>query len=119
MTEDSKPEWGTMSAQHMVEHLEYSLRVASGEIQDFDIQTPEKILEKVHETIYTHQPMPRNYEAPKVLQDKIKDLRYESLAEAKQKLMEAYDEFLTYFKENPEATTKNAKGRISPYIPGK
>lgn len=108
LTEDAKPEWGTMSAQHMVEHLEYSLRVASGEIQDFDIQTPEKILEKVHETIYTHQPMPRNYEAPKILQDKIKDLRYESLAEAKQKLMESYDEFLTYFKENPEATTKNA-----------
>lgn len=108
LTEDTKPEWGTMSAQHMIEHLEYSVRVASGEIQDFDIQTPEKILEKVHETIYTHQPMPRNYEAPKVLQDRINDLQYESLTEAKQKLMEAYEEYLTYFKENPEATTKNA-----------
>jgi len=102
------PHWGAMTAQHMVEHLEYSLRIASGEIQDFEIETPEKILEKVHDSLYGHMPMPKNYEAPKILQDRIKKLRYESLVGARQKLLEAYDEFQLYFKENQGATTKNA-----------
>lgn len=108
LTEDTKPLWGTMSPQQMVEHLEYSLRVASGEIQDFEIETPEKYLEKVQDSLYTHDKMPRNFDAPKLLEKLLSEARYENLAEAKTKLLEAYDEFELYFKENPEATTKNA-----------
>jgi oxepin-CoA hydrolase/3-oxo-5,6-dehydrosuberyl-CoA semialdehyde dehydrogenase len=33
-----------MTPQHMIEHLEYTYKIASGEIQDFEIATPEKIL---------------------------------------------------------------------------
>ena len=108
LSEDAQPHWGTMTAQHMIEHLAYSLRVASGEIQDFEIETPEKILEKVHESIYNHVPMPKNYKAPEILQQKVAKLEYENLSEAKAKLLEAYDAFELYFKEHPEATTKNA-----------
>ena len=107
LTEDSKPVWGTMTAQHMVEHLEYSLRIASSEIQDFEIETPEKILEKVHDSLYNHRAMPRNFEAPKVLEVQVKDLRFENLNIAKHKLLETYDEFISYFKENKGVTTKN------------
>ncbi len=108
LSEESKPNWGTMTAQEMVEHLEYSLRVASGEVQDFEIETPEKYLEQVHESLYTHAPMPKNYKAPEVLEKRLVTLQYQNLAEAKVKLLEAYDEFLAYFKENPEGSTKNA-----------
>ena len=108
LTEDTKPQWGHMSPQGMVEHLEYSLRVANGEIQDFDIETPEKILEKVHDSLYNHRSMPRNYEAPKVLKERMETLRYDSLNAAKQGLLEAYDAFETYFKEHKGLTTKNA-----------
>jgi oxepin-CoA hydrolase/3-oxo-5,6-dehydrosuberyl-CoA semialdehyde dehydrogenase len=108
LTEETKPAWGSMTPQQMVEHLEYSLLVASGENQDFDIETPEKILEKVHDTLYNHNPMPRNFDAPKLLEKVIEKSRYENLAEAKTKLLEAYDAFELYFKENPKVTTKNA-----------
>ena len=108
LKEDAKPVWGKMSAQQMVEHLEYSLRVASSEIQDFDIETPAKILEKVHENLYTFDAMPKNYKAPKVLEERCVVLRYENLTGAKQALLTAYEEFTTYFKENPEIRTKNA-----------
>ncbi len=108
LTENTKPNWGKMNAQEMIEHLEYSVRVASGEIQDFEIETPEKILEKVHESIYTHTFMPKNYKAPKVLKERLVKLQYENLAEAKVKLIAAYAEFLEFFKENPEVKTKNA-----------
>ncbi|QHI36799.1 Bifunctional protein PaaZ [Kordia antarctica] len=108
LTEDTKPVWGNMSSQQMVEHLEYTLKVASGEIQDFEIETPEKYLEKVQDSLYTHDKMPRNFDAPKLLEKLISEARYENLAEAKHKLLEAYDAYELYFKENPKATTKNA-----------
>ncbi len=40
-----------MTSQHMIEHLEFTYRIASGEIQDFEIVTPEKYLEKVQESL--------------------------------------------------------------------
>ena len=107
LSEDTKPLWGNMTPQHMVEHLEYSTRISSGEIQDIEIATPEKILEKVHNTLYNYNKMPRNFGAPERLEEELKTLSYESLDEAKQKLLEAYDRFEAYFKEHPEATQKN------------
>ena len=108
LTADTKPIWGKMTPQQMVEHLEYTLRVASGEIQDFEIETPEKILETVHDSIYTYDTMPKNYDAPKLLEDTLSNLRYENLEASKKGLMLVYADFITYFKENPEVTTKNA-----------
>ena len=107
LTEDTKPVWGIMSPQHMVEHLEYTFRIASGEIQDFEIDTPEKILEKVHDTLYNYKPMPRLHKFPLAIKELKEDLQHENLIIAKQKMLEAYDEFEIYFKENPKAVTKN------------
>jgi oxepin-CoA hydrolase / 3-oxo-5,6-dehydrosuberyl-CoA semialdehyde dehydrogenase len=107
LTEDTKPLWGTMTPQHMLEHLELSVRIASGEIQDFEINTPDKILEKVHDSLYNHRAMPRNFEAPQFFESDIEKLHYENLSVAKQKLLESYDEFTNHFQENPKATTKN------------
>lgn len=108
LTEETKPQWGTMSAQHMLEHIEYTYRIASGEIQDFDITTPEKILEKVHATLYNYKKMPQGYDFPLAEKSEIKRLKHESLEAAKEKFLEARDEYLNYFKENPDATLKNA-----------
>ena len=89
----------------MIEHLEYTYLIASGEIQDFDVVTPEKILEKVQETLYNFDPMPQNYEFP--LSKRLKKLKHDSLEVAKIKLMEAREEYLDFFKEYPDAKTKN------------
>jgi oxepin-CoA hydrolase/3-oxo-5,6-dehydrosuberyl-CoA semialdehyde dehydrogenase len=64
LKEDAKPKWGTMSSQHMLEHLDFTYRIASGELQDFDIKTPEKILEKVHNTLYNYDKMPKEHMFP-------------------------------------------------------
>ena len=44
--------WGIMTPQHMVEHLEYTYRIASAEIQDFEIATPEKHIRKSTRIVY-------------------------------------------------------------------
>lgn len=108
LTEESKPAWGTMSPQHMIEHLEYSVRIASGEIQDFDIETPERVLEKYHDSLYNHRALPRLHKAPKVLQEQVETLRFESLEMAKQQFLETYDRYERHFNENPGVRTNNA-----------
>jgi oxepin-CoA hydrolase/3-oxo-5,6-dehydrosuberyl-CoA semialdehyde dehydrogenase len=107
LTKDTKPVWGTMTPQHMVEHLEFTFKIASGENQDFEVSTPENILEKVHDSLYNHKQMPKNFDAPSFLEKDIEKLQHNNLSEAKQKLFESYDKFVAYFHENPESTIKN------------
>ncbi|MHA7058727.1 phenylacetic acid degradation bifunctional protein PaaZ [Aquimarina sp. M1] len=108
LTEDAKPKWGIMTAQHMLEHIEKTIRMGAGEIQDFEIATPEKYLEKVQEMVYNHKPMPKGHKHPLMKEGVVEDLIHEDLSTAKIKLLEAMDELEIYFKENPEALTKNA-----------
>jgi oxepin-CoA hydrolase / 3-oxo-5,6-dehydrosuberyl-CoA semialdehyde dehydrogenase len=107
LSEDSKPKWGILTAQHMVEHLEFTYRIASGENQDFEVATPEKYLEKAQEMLYNYEPMNHNHAFPLHKKDQLEDLIHENLVIAKEKLLEAREQYLEFFKENPEATTKN------------
>ena len=107
LTDDTKPKWGNLTPQRMIEHLEYTYRIASGEIQDFEINTPEKYLEKVHASLYNYEKLPREYDFPLAEKSEIENIKHESLEAAKSKMMEARQQYLDYFKENPEAITKN------------
>ena len=108
LKKETKAKWGELTAQHMIEHLEYTYRIASGEIQDFDVNTPEKHLEKVHATLYNYDKMPRGYDFPLAEKSKINELKHDSLEKAIEKMLEARNEYVQFFEENPEATTKNA-----------
>jgi oxepin-CoA hydrolase / 3-oxo-5,6-dehydrosuberyl-CoA semialdehyde dehydrogenase len=107
LTEKSKPQWGSLTSQHMIEHLEYTYRIAVGEIQDFEITTPQKILEKVHATLYNYKKMPREYDFPLAEKSEIEKLKHPDLVKAKERMLEARAEYLAYFKENEDARTKN------------
>ncbi len=116
LTDDTKPKWGNLSPQQMIEHLEYTYRIASGENQDFEIATPEKILEKVKNTLYNYDKMPREHMFPLAKESKIMELKHSNLKEAIAKLNEARESYLEYFKENPKAITKNVVfGELNKY----
>ena len=51
--------------------------------------------------------MPRNFGAPKRLENEINSLKHDSFDLAKEKLLEAFDDYDNYFKENPEARLRN------------
>jgi len=104
---DSMPKWGTLTPQHMLEHLELSYRIASGEIQDFEIATPEKYIEKVQETLYNYESMPQGFDFPLSKKGVLEKLNHENLQVAKLKLIEAREAYLAFFKEYPKVTTKN------------
>lgn len=107
LTEDTKPKWGILTPQHLVEHLEEGYRILSGEIQDFDIVTPEKILDKVHASLYNYEKFPHNTHFPTMKKGELEDLKHPDLATAKTKMLEAREEYLEFFKENPDAELKN------------
>ena len=107
LTEDSKPKWGIMTPQHLIEHLEEGYRILSGEKQDFDIATPEKILDKVHNSLYNYEKFPQNSHFPTMKKGVLEDLKYPDLASAKEKFFEAREDYKTFFKENPDAVLKN------------
>src|SRR5690554_1917602 len=107
LTEDSKPKWGIMTPQHLVEHLEEGYRILSGEQQDFEIATPEKILEKVHNSLYNYDKFPQNSHFPTMKKGELEALKHPDLATAKEKMLEAREEYKTFFKENPDAVLKN------------
>jgi oxepin-CoA hydrolase/3-oxo-5,6-dehydrosuberyl-CoA semialdehyde dehydrogenase len=107
LTEDAKPRWGILTPQHLLEHLEQGYRIMSGEIQDFEIATPEKILDKVHHSLYNYDKFPMGTSFPTMKKGALEDLIHPDFAAAKVKFWEAREAYLSFFKENPEAVLKN------------
>lgn len=107
LTENDKPKWGIMTPQHMLEHLEESYKVLGGQIQDFEIVTPEKIVEKVRNSLYNYEKFPQNSQFPTMKKGELEDLKHPDLATAKEKFFEAREEYTAFFKENPDAVLKN------------
>ncbi|WP_299338170.1 phenylacetic acid degradation bifunctional protein PaaZ [uncultured Psychroserpens sp.] len=107
LSEDTKPKWGIMTPQHMIEHLEYTYKIAAGEIQDFEISTPEKILEKVKNSLYSYDEFPKNSQFPLLEKDTLDDLKHENLTSAIERFKSQREAYLEYFKEHPEATLNN------------
>lgn len=106
LTADTKPHWGIMTPQHMVEHLEFLHLMALGRVQT-EIVTPEKHIEKYQDSLFNYKPMPRSFDHPLLRKNELEDLKHGSLDEAKTALLNTYDEFESYFKENPGAETPN------------
>ena len=107
LTENTKPSWGILTPQHLLEHLEQGYRIMSGEIQDFEIATPEKILDKVHNSLYNYDKFPRGTQFPTMKKGELETLIHPDLETAKAKFFEARENYKTFFKENPQATMKN------------
>ena len=64
LTENTKPSWGILTPQHLLEHLEHGYRIMSGEIQDFEVATPSTILDKVHNSLYNYEKFPMGTNFP-------------------------------------------------------
>ena len=107
LTSDTKPKWGIMTPQHMIEHLEYTYKIASGEIQDFEVATSEKILEKVHNSLWSYDKFPRNTQFPQLKKDTLEPLKHSDLNTAIEKFKVQREKYIVFFKENPEAKLKN------------
>ncbi|PHN06322.1 phenylacetic acid degradation bifunctional protein PaaZ [Flavilitoribacter nigricans] len=103
LTEQHTAQWGSLTPQHMVEHLEWAFLIALEKIQAPILTPPEKI-EKYQDWLYTYQPIVHNYANPLLRKGKLEDLRYDDLESAKTALLRAMDDIEAFFKNNPDAT---------------
>ena len=102
---ETKPLWGTMTSQKMIEHLVNTFRVSSGKIYIQCFSQAEKlpILKKI---LMSDRPMPRGFDSPanKVLPQKYE---FENLDTAIENLRKEVKDYYKYFEENPYAKTVN------------
>ncbi len=107
LKEDTKPKWGKMTAQEMVEHLRNLMEVAVGN-RHMDIVTPEEHLEKYQESLYNHRAMPKNFKAPYLKDGVPLEPQFENFEAARKGFIEAYAAFEQYHKEHPDAVFNHA-----------
>jgi hypothetical protein len=101
LTPETKPSWGTMSAQRMVEHLTDALRVANGKNPQ-SVATPEDKLEKMLLFLESDQPMPQNVPIPFTTPDE--NIRHEELELAIDEFVEEWLEFEELYATEPGRT---------------
>ncbi|MFC5271505.1 DUF1569 domain-containing protein [Adhaeribacter terreus] len=101
LTEDSKPHWGKMTAQHVLEHLGNTLVIVSTK-KEIPVITPEDKLPAYLQFLKSDKPFDRDIPNPFV-GDTPPALRFENLDTAKTKLLAALEGFYKFFAENPEA----------------
>ncbi len=105
LEEKTPAQWGVMTAQHMVEHLIDTLYISSRptDIEAFNPPEKQGVMKKF---LFSDKPMPRNFKSP-AMDEAPKPLKYDSFEKAVDVFKDLYDQFHTYFKENPDAKLTN------------
>lgn len=102
---DSKPNWGKMTAQHMVEHLTSTFRLATGEIK-IPVYTPTNQIAEMRKFLMSNRPIPREIVSPAIGSD-LPKLKNSSFEEAISEFWDEFDTFVSYYEDNPEAKNVN------------
>lgn len=97
----TKAQWGTMSAQRMVEHLTDTLRIATGKNPQ-SLMIPTDKIERMQAFLETDKPMARGIEVPFAKAETA--LRHDELDLAIDELVEEWLIFEDLFDENPALT---------------
>lgn len=101
LSETSKPVWGEMSAQRMVEHLTDTIMIASGK-KKFPLEIPEDKIEKMQGFLESDKPMARNIDVP--FAKKNEALRNEEIELAIDEFLLEWLDFEEHYSENENRT---------------
>lgn len=103
LTVDQQPQWGIMSAQHMVEHLSALFLFTIEKVKGVRFFDEEKLQRNYNYLIRDKQPFSRNVKLPSL--EKLQPLRFKSLAEAIHILKGLVDQFYAFFATDKEKKT--------------
>lgn len=101
LNSETQPQWGSMTAQHMVEHLSDSIDMSMGKKFN-SLEIPEDKVEKAQQFLMSDHPIPRNVKVNFV--DDTPTMRNSELELAIDEFTEKWIEFEQFFEENPNAT---------------
>ncbi len=101
LTQTQKPQFGLMTAQNMLEHLEEFLQMSTGEIPVASSTKTQEELDDLKDWLYGFSPISKGLKYKGLEQDHAAPLKHKNLEQAKDQFMEALTKFQIYFKENP------------------
>jgi len=99
LSDDTLPEWGSMSPRKMLRHLVDIARISNGKIQ-VEFANKQEDLPKLRHILYKEVPFPRGYSAPSQVEFLLKDDVAESLPELRQELIDELLFFEKHFDGN-------------------
>jgi hypothetical protein len=97
------PNWGKMSAQHMVEHLGLALTVSNGNRVVEAIAVPKETIPARQQFLLSDTPMKENTKSPALPDDPL-PLRYSTIEEAKEKTLVQLQKVFEVYEANAEVT---------------
>ncbi|MHC8948982.1 DUF1569 domain-containing protein [Sphingobacterium hungaricum] len=101
---DTAPNFGRMTAQHMLEHLSATVLFSNGKLKA-KLYIPEEKAESMKQyLVYTDNEFPMGIKAP-MLNDELPPLRFPDLETVKERLILELERFKFFFDENPDAKT--------------
>lgn len=105
LTESIQPNWGVMSAQEMIEHVEYVFAI-SIEKNETKLYTPTEQLPAYKAFLLSDKQFRENTKAPvEFLGETPQPLRFKSFEEAKEQLIISISDFIAFFKEDEDKQT--------------
>lgn len=102
LNENTSPDWGTMSAQRMIEHLSDTFDLAMDKF-DTRLEIPEDKIEKAQSFILSEHPMPQNFKASFAKDDT--PLRNDEIELAIDEFVSKWLQFDEYFEEDSNKKT--------------
>lgn len=111
LSENTKPVWGIMTSQHMIEHLTMAVQSSTGKIIFNRFITPEDKVPIAKRFLNSSRPLPKlfvNEVISEVIGEGLIPLINNDLASAIIELKKELEYFDEYFKINPEAKPINA-----------
>ena len=103
LTPNSTPQWGIMTPQNMLEHMEDFLKMSVGE-NVVECRTNDEVqLEKLQDWLYKEKPITKDLKYEGLPENENAPLRYKNLEEAKENFLEILKNYLIYYRENPLA----------------
>ena len=95
----TSPWWGSMTAQHMIEHLTASIEESTGKIASI-VATPEANLAGAKEWLMGDKEFKQNLKHP-LLKDTLEPLKNKNIVEAYSKFVEELNHFFDVYAANP------------------
>lgn len=104
---DSQALFGTMTAQHMVEHLYLTVQLSTGE-RGLSLVFPTEKAERMKEVvIHTDHPLSLGFKSPIMPSEGLRPLMNKDLTSAIGQLESSLDDFENYFERNKSAKLLN------------
>lgn len=102
LTVDTKPLWGKMTVQHMVEHLVLSFRICNG-TREVEIVTDDRILPVQKRFLLSSKPLPKLFINP-IIGENLVPLEFDNLEIAKEELISALNKYEEHFNTYSDST---------------